>query len=298
LPEGEHDERGTKSRTDHIRQIAPALFQHRSFRFTKGTVTFLFSSKSDHSFIMPKKWSSRKDVILVLCIILLQYEHMTKQVYSSVLHFVAAFLGSLLLCTLFGTKVQAQEYEEVSYDDLVRQISSKKSKVVEQKTSILDDITLHAGVGLVTSSMNVSESNRNLQMQMQGFQISLGVDLFSPNFVAEGAIRNFGTGASGDESRTFRELDLKVFYRSLPSSNIGNVGYRFGAGLGTQYLTVSDPSNQINEATPASILFAGIETNLSKNFGVGAELGYRSSLLSSSADRDSVDLMLRLDTYF
>jgi hypothetical protein len=63
-------------------------------------------------------------------------------------------------------------------------------------------------------------------------------------------------------------------------------------------LSVYDPGNHIDESAPASILFGGMESSISKNFGIGAELGYRSSLLSSNANRDSVDLMFRLDTYF
>jgi len=196
-----------------------------------------------------------------------------------------------------STKVQAQEYDEVSYDDLINQINKKRSRAALNEASVLDDITLHAGFGLITSSMNVQEPTRMIQLQMTGFQMSFGIDLFSPNLVAEGAIRNFGSDNEGSESHSYRELDMKVFYH-LPSTG-KNLGFRLGTGLATQYLTLADAGGvNIDESSPAAIVFAAIEANPSKNFGIGAEAGYRSALLNNSADRSSMDLMIRLDGYF
>ncbi len=208
---------------------------------------------------------------------------------------VVSFVGLLFL---LETKVQAQEYEEVSYEDLVNQINKKRARVSEtsNNTSILDDITIHAGFGLLTSSMLVSESVRNSQIQLNGFQLSFGIDLFSPLWVAEAAIRNFGSGSSGSANYSFRELDMKVLYRS--AANPGDIGIRVGGGLATQYLTLNDVGASIDESAPASVVFAGVESKVSRNLAIGAELGYRNSLLSNAANRDSVDLTFRLDSFF
>ncbi len=210
---------------------------------------------------------------------------------------LASTLFLLSLSLFLETKVQAQEYDEVSYDDLINQISKKRSRVSESTNpSILDDITLHAGFGLLTSAMEVNEINRHTQLQLNGFQLSFGIDLFSPNWVAEGAIRNFGTGSAGTQNYSFRELDMKVLYRApLQSSDLG---LRLGAGLATQYLSMTDVGTYIDESAPASILFGGIEGKVNRNFAIGAEIGYRSSLLNSAANRDSLDLTLRLDSFF
>src|SRR5579871_1598762 len=111
-------------------------------------------------------------------------------------------LAAFFCASCFPTKVQAQEYDEVSYDDLINQINKKhaQNSQIQNNNSILDDITLHAGFGLITSNMTVQEPNRTEQLQLTGFQMSFGIDLFSPNFVAEGALRNFGSANDGSES--------------------------------------------------------------------------------------------------
>lgn len=221
---------------------------------------------------------------------------MTKQI--SIISILALFL--FFASSILATKVRADEasstYEEVSYDDLINRLHKKKSQFISNQTSVLDDITLHAGIGLVTTAVSVEQNSHFSQMNLNGFQLSLGVDLFSPNWVAEGAIRNFGSGGDNISNHSFREVDLKTFYRS-PSSN-NTVGYRLGAGLATQYLDFKDPGISVSESSPAMILFGALETNISRNFGLGVEFGYRSSLLSSNADKSSIDMMLRMDTFF
>ena len=216
----------------------------------------------------------------------------------SIISLLAVIL--LLSSSIFATKVRAEsissDYEEISYDDLISRLHKKKSQIVSSQSSVLDNISIHAGVGFITSAVMVQQSNHLSQLNLNGFQISLGIDLFSPNWVAEGAIRNFGSGSNSFETHSFREVDLKAFYRSPSSAQ--SVGFRLGGGLATQYLDYREPGVSVSESSPAMILLGAVETNLNKNFGVGAELGYRSSLLSSNADRSSFDLMLRLDTFF
>jgi hypothetical protein len=221
---------------------------------------------------------------------------MTKQI--SIISILALFL--FLISSVLATKVRADDatsdYEEISYDDLISRLHKKKSQVISNQTSVLDDSAIHAGIGLITSAISVQQNNHNSQLNLNGFQISLGIDLFSPNWVAEGAIRNFGTGGSGADTHSFREVDLKTFYRKLETPN--SFGYRLGAGLATQYLDLHEAGIAVSESSPAMILFGAIDIPISRNFGFGTELGYRSSLLSSNADRNSIDLMLRLDTFF
>jgi hypothetical protein len=222
---------------------------------------------------------------------------MTKQI--SIISILALFLffASSILATKVRAETSSADYEEVSYDDLINRLHKKKTRVISNQVSVLDDIAIHAGVGFITSAISVQQNNHLSQLNLNGFQISLGIDLFSPNWVAEGAIRNFGSGSNNPaENHSFREVDLKTFYRSLSTPSI--MGYRLGAGLGTQYLDYRDPGISTSESSPALVVFGALDNNLSKNFGVGAELGYRTSMLSSNANRSSIDLMLRLDTYF
>lgn len=208
------------------------------------------------------------------------------------------FLISLLILT--STLVQAAEdYQEVSYDDLVNQLNKKKTSVIRGANDPFDNIQLHAGFGLITSANNVNTGgSRDVLKYQNGFQLSLGIDLFSPNWTAETALRNFGQARSGTETRSLREFDLKLMHRDSLGSD--KAGFRLGAGIGNRYLKIDDPDNgiNINDNTPTALFFGGIDAFASKNLSLGIEAGVRTSMINQTADRSAVDLTVRMDTYF
>ena len=211
-------------------------------------------------------------------------------------------LISVILTVVGSTKVRANEsYEEETYEDLVKRLNQKRNQVSQRvqnqyEGNPLDVLTLHGGLGIVASSFYWHQGSRNKSFNMNGFQLSGGIDLFSENLVAEAALRNFGTVTTGDETDSFREFDIKAMYRQPGHGQ--EMGYRFGMGLGTRYLSVSLPSYSLNEVNPAFLLFGGIETPLSRMAALGIEFGYRSVISASAADQSSVDLMVRLDGFF
>jgi len=195
----------------------------------------------------------------------------------------------------------AETYVEETYDDLVQRLNQQRGRVQQQtvnqlEPNPLDDITLHAGAGLVASTFNLSQNGLSRQFAMNGFQLTAGVDLFTKSMVAEGALRNFGEQSAGSQNYSFRELDLKTFYRQPSQGN--EIGYRIGAGLATRYLTFHDGILNIEETNPAMIGFVAIESTFQQKFGVVLELGYRSVLVSHVADQNSADLTLRFDGFF
>ncbi len=190
------------------------------------------------------------------------------------------------------------EYEELSYEDLVEQISRKKQKVIRAaEVNPLDDIQLHAGLGLITAVNSMRIQDRDMARTMNGFEISLGIDLFSRFWTSEAVLRNFGSSGTGTESRSLREFDLRVVHRSPLGEKLG---YRLGSGLGTRYFKFSDSARRISisEEVPCLLGFAGLETYASKVLSVGTEIGLRSPLIDTSSDKTSLDLMVRLDTTF
>lgn len=192
----------------------------------------------------------------------------------------------------------AADYEEVSYDDLLNQINKRKSHVIQNANDPLDQMRLHAGFGLITSANNINTGGgRDTLKYQNGFQLSLGIDLFSPNWIAETSLRNFGQAHSGTETRSLREFDLKLMRRDLFSDT---VGYRAGAGLGNRYLKVDDGANEISidDNTPTALLFGGLDAYIKKNFSIGLETGLRTSMVNQTADKSSLDLTVRLDTSF
>jgi hypothetical protein len=213
------------------------------------------------------------------------------------------FILSLLLIISTPIKVQAYDDEDVSYDQLVNRLSQRKSSIIQNQSHPLDDIQIHAGVAYTLSQLNLELGNRSTSRQMTGFQLSFGIDLFSPNWIAEGAIRNFGTHNLANETRSFRELDLKVLYHSNPAisttgSTVYSNDYTFGTGISTRYLKYHDSQYDINTTTPGFILLSGINGHFNKYLNAGAEISYRTSLITDSPDRGSFDLLFKMDSNF
>jgi hypothetical protein len=125
----------------------------------------------------------------------------------------------------------------------------------------------------------------------------VGIDLFSPEWAAEAALRNFGQANSGSETRSLREFDLKMMNRGALGDK---TGYRLGAGLGTRYLKLSDDISgaSVNDSTPTALIFGGFDAFASKNLSLGLETGFRTAMVNNTADRGAMDVMIRLDTYF
>lgn len=212
------------------------------------------------------------------------------------------FLISFVLIFGFSTaKVWAQEYEEVSYDELVQRLSKKKSKIINEQVgaSILDDIMIHTGIGLTASSISYQGLSSLNTKQVNGFQLSFGIDLFSQNWASEMLVRNLGglnEQSQSSDIKSYREFNLRVLYRQ-PSSNSAP-GFRIGGGLGNRYLRVEEPQYAFEDYSPLLVLFSGLDFNLNRHFSLGAELGYRTALAPDTHDKSSLDFLLRMDMFF
>lgn len=199
--------------------------------------------------------------------------------------------------TFVSTSVQAADVEEVSYDDLLNQLNRKKSFYSESSSGGFDDVMIHAGFGLTSSVTNVNINGEDSYRHQNGFQLALGINLFSPEWAAEGVIRNFGQSSSGTETRSLRETDLRFMYVTKTNAT---TGIRAGMGLGTRYFKLTDEiyNVYISETTPSAQLFGGVDAYLSKRMSLGFELAGRYALVSRTVDKSAMDLTVHLDTYF
>lgn len=205
---------------------------------------------------------------------------------------------ALILFFTSSILVQASDsgYDEVSYDSLLNELHKKKDRYVSAPDPF-ENILIHSGVAAVNSISNVSVLGVNHVHYHNGIQLSVGIDLFSTHWYTEGAFRNFGTSQQGQETASLREFDLRVMYKG----NFNEVfGYRFGGGIASRYYKISDPGASFNsdDTTPASVFVTGVAAHLSKNLDFGAELGGRSAMVSTTADKGAVDLSLRVDAQF
>lgn len=205
-----------------------------------------------------------------------------------------------LFFTMAPQRAQAlaeEGYEELSYQDLVDRLQTKKKKISQPQAHPLDQINLHASLGLTTSMNSYRVKGRDVSRAMNGFQVAMGIDLFSPEWVSELALRNFGTRESGGEKQSQREVDLKVSHLQAVT---GGWTTRVGAGLSTRYLRYVDAATDVNvsQESPSLMASLGLETKLSPQIILGGDFGLRTALTDQSLDRNSMDLIIRLETLF
>lgn len=198
-----------------------------------------------------------------------------------------------------STLVQAaslnSDYEEVSYDDLLNELNAKKSNLTHKETSSFDEIRLHAGIGYTNSFTNIATQKQNFNRHATGIQLSIGMDLFSPNWYSEGIFKNFGLTSYGSEEMTLREFDLKLGYTNTLESIWS---YSISSGLSNRFLHFTDPSNNIDvdSTTPSLIISTGFNAQVHKNLSLGAEVSAHSAIISRTADKNSFDFAFRLTT--
>lgn len=208
-----------------------------------------------------------------------------------------ALISFALLTT--PTLVQAAspgaEYQEVSYDDLLNELSAKKKNITNANVSSFDAVRLHAGIGYVNSFTNISAQKQNFNRHATGIQVSMGMDLFSPHWYAEGILKNYGLTNIGDEELSLRELDLKLGYTNKLESIWS---YNLSSGLSNRFLRFSDPTKNIDvdSTTPSLIISTGFNGQVHKNVSLGVEVSAHTAVISRTIDKNSFDLAFRITT--
>ncbi len=199
--------------------------------------------------------------------------------------------------TLHSKIAKSAEYEEMTYDELVNRLQKKKNKPLETNRDSLEDIQLHAGFGLINSVNTIEINDIKKSKDQAGFQISFGIDLFSPYFLCETTLRNYENAMIGSQTRNLRELELKVLHRDLFSPQLG---YRLGLGISNRSIRISDPQQNIylTETSPAGLLVFGMEALLTKNLSFGLDLNQKWALVTRTADKQALDFTMRMDTHF
>ena len=189
----------------------------------------------------------------------------------------------------------AEEYEELNYNDLVKQLSYKKDPF--WKNSPANEQTMiHAGFGLVTTTSQIRYPDQVRSRPLNGFQMSLGIDLLSTTWMGELLFRNFANHSSGTETRSLRELDWRVVNRLFQAQK---VEMRIGAGFGNRTYKLNDSNGSgFEQDSIVGLVSLGVETALSKTASLGIEGGIRSALITNSNDINSVDLAFKVESQF
>ncbi len=201
------------------------------------------------------------------------------------------FAGLLPTFVLAGTN-----YEEVSFENLLSELSRKENRHLVA-TDPFEDIQIHAGMGLITSVSNVSSRAQETYVYQSGIQLALGIDLFSPFWMSEGTFRNYGKNSYGGENFYLKEFEFKLMFQNPIKDS---TKLRFGGGLAARYLTIENRNSLATEkiTTPDSVITFGMDTALSKGLSLGVDFSGRSNMTPKSVDRYAADMTVRLDTHF
>jgi hypothetical protein len=201
------------------------------------------------------------------------------------------------MVTVAVTAQADKDYEEVGYDQLLKELHMQDHPVVAQEKDSFEDISFHLGFGMLNSVSNFRVDNRDIFHYQSGFQIALGIDLFVKDWTSEVALRNYGVRDNGTESTSLREFDLQVLNRDTWSNNWSR---RVGMGLANRYLKYSDTRIGFSrsENTPSAVFLAGVEARVAPAFSIGIEASFRTAMIGDSIDRNSADMLLRFDGAF
>ncbi|HPI41342.1 MAG TPA: hypothetical protein PLJ21_11100 [Pseudobdellovibrionaceae bacterium] len=219
-----------------------------------------------------------------------------KQVHSILVFTVNLFILNFYLSAQATSVFSEDSYQEVTYEDLLKEISGQKKQVMKQTSiSPLDDVKIHMGLGMMSSITHFNLQSHHYERFQNGMSVSLGIDLFSEQWFAESVFKNYGLTTQGVENLTLRELDLILGFKKNMNNNIG---YFVKSGLSNRYLNFSDLTKNIthDENSPHLLLSTGFNIYLTPHMGLSFDISGQSALVQSTSLKNAVEFAFRLNT--
>lgn len=212
-------------------------------------------------------------------------------------------INTLLALSLVLFAQSAFSYEDEDfgnyedYDSIVGDLSSHTTTHKSGDLFDLDSMKLHAGFGFNNTLIDLkSHGNNPSKVTLQGIQLSLGIDLFSPNVITEVGLINYNSESKESYRYSLKEFDIKTYYRYHLNRFFA---LRGGMGLGVRYFDVSSPDEGTLEYTnPVSQILMGGEAKLGKQLSFVTELSYKNSMTGNAPERSATDLTFRVDGHF
>lgn len=194
--------------------------------------------------------------------------------------------------------------DSVGYDEIVNQLNKENASTIKaQKPKTKDEnsfdtVWMHGGIGFANYIESVKfDDGSTALLNQKGVQAALGLDLFSPNWMAEGTARAFAEDGDSKVRSSVKEFELKVLYKDKFAAD--RFGYRAGLGLTGRYLTIKRQGFADQDyTTPTSVATVGGDMFINERFSVGADLNARNSLIGETIDHNSIDMTLRVDAHF
>lgn len=194
---------------------------------------------------------------------------------------------------LVSRAASTESYEEVTYDELLSELNTKRAAVESRQKAPRNALSL--GVGYVHSLTQLNIRHTTSERSQDGLQIAATMNLDSPHLYAEGVFRNFSGSTLPGEDLQILQVDSRLGYSNAIS---GQWTYNLFTGFSGRLIQASHSlkNYSINEFTPSFTAGAGAMAEIHKNIRLGFELGGRTSILGKNTDQNSMDFALRLDT--
>jgi len=207
----------------------------------------------------------------------------------------------LFLALLTATWAQSEPQGYMSYDSIVEKLIASTKASQTNDRDPFDRVKIHADLGLVSSHTFIATVDSEHYSGFQkGFEASLGVDLLSPHWIAEAALRSFLLSQLEKGAQaSLNEFSFCLLYRHSISQLLK---LRLGVGIAARYmkLMLNRASGVVKQdfSTPASILSLGLETAITQTLYINAKLAYRLALITETADSEAIDTTLSLGVHF
>lgn len=214
----------------------------------------------------------------------------------------------LLILIAFHFQAFAQEEEQpesfIHWDRIVTEL---KSDLNSTRTSVpepsykddygMDNIRISLGMGMSFSHISVQDPALKGSGLLNGVGFQFGIDLFHPEFQAEGAFRNYSSNSLSDSVKAqVREFELRLVH-SKPLAH--HTHFRMGAGLSARYLDISSRSGiDKDETVPSAAFLLGLGRTFGNSISIGPDITYRSPMSGESIEKSSFDLHLRANAIF
>lgn len=204
----------------------------------------------------------------------------------------------LLLVFSFSCSVtQAAIFADESpgYDSIIDELRTE-STPTPRLVDPFDEIAIHFGFGVAASYTRFVDSQAiNSSGFLNGLELNVGLDLFSPQWVAQGTFRDYGKTKLGQTQVGLQEYDLCVLYRPQFATSSRFV---LGLGVAARYLTLTSGDASFRYSTPASLFILGFETSVAKGILLSPQISYRSTMVEDSPDRYAMNTSLTLGLQF
>jgi hypothetical protein len=158
---------------------------------------------------------------------------------------------------------------EVTYDDLVQELSQKKQAITQKSTEFMGFNRVHGIFGYSFSSMNLDLPTGANSFALNGIDVRINGKFLNSTWQAEGGLKNYAKITSGNKS-----AEARIFTAALKNQNYlnANLQYVVGVASSAHWINTRDRIRSQNEVDLSVNVTAGLRGPLSSQLSWGFDL--------------------------